>query len=314
MDASDYARRLPRTDEEWESLWASYDVRPVLAELRAAGEFDLDRVEWGRFHHWYGAADDVPGLLRALAGPDPEKAGNVRWTLWETVVHQGGTSGPAALAVPFLLRIAADPAVCHRSSALALAAWAGHRVNFVVETRSTLFQVGYPLGEIRIGASGERSDWALQAAREALGADAAILIDLVDDDDPDVRITAAFAVATALNLPPEADGVLRDRLAVEPEAAVRVSLVLAIEQLGADPSEAELWWRDPARPDDVRFAAAIAWLCLTDLPVPADLTNLLAELATPEMEQTIQRVPWPNYHFYDGLEGWLTGLIAGTPF
>lgn len=310
---SGYPVRQPRTDEEWEAFWAYFDVRPVLAEMRVAGEPDLGRVEWGRFHHWHGPADDVPGLLEAVAGPDPQAALVALRRLSGQLVHQRCTSGPAALAVPFLLRIAARATTHHRASVLSLAARAGHRVNFVVETRSTLFRVGNLPGEVRIAASGERSDWCLQAAREALGADAAILIELLDDTDPDVRIEAAFALATAVDLPPAAEDAMRSRLTVENDQAVRISLVLAVEQLSEGVGEAEQWWRDATQPDDIRFAAALAWLCLTDLPAPADLTGLLAQLTTPEMERTVLRVPWSDHDLQTGLAGWLNGLLDNTP-
>jgi hypothetical protein len=326
-------------EQEWDALCVANDVRVWSAGLRAAGEPDLDRVGWGRFHHWGGPADDVPGLLRCAAGPDPQEAREALSGLWDRLIQESSTSAPAALAVPFLLRTAADSAAHCRVAALFLAARAGHRVGFVVETRSTLFWVEWPLDDFSIGpGEADRSDWSIQAAREALGADAGILIKLVDDDDPDIRVAAVFALATALDLPRVAADALRARLAVEPDPAVRVSLVLAIGQLGGDAGEAERWWRDPACPSDVRFAAALAWLCVTDLPAPADLTELLAEFTTPEMEQVLLRVPWaefttlemtqmlppspwPDDNLSGGLAGWLAGLLDdavgrqyGAPF
>jgi hypothetical protein len=163
------------------------------------------------------------------------------------------------------------------------------------------------------GPHGERVDRAIQAARESLGADAPILIDLVQDDDPGVRIFTAWAMSTALTLPPAAATALRTRLAVEDDPAVRISLVLAIAQLDASPDEVEQWWRDPAQPADVRFAASLAWLCLTDAPAPNDLTVLFGELTTPQMQQAFQRVPWPTYDFHDGLAGWLAKFLETAP-
>lgn len=319
-------------------MCAANDVRVWSARWRAAGEPDLERVEWGRFQHWRGPADDVPDLLRCAAGPDPDEAREALYLLWDGLIQESSTSAPAALAVPFLLRLAIDLAAHGRVEAVYLAAWAGHRVVYVVETRATLFRVAWPLEQFSVGpGETDRSDWSLQAAREALGADAGILMKLLDDDDPDLRTAAVFALATALNLPPTADHALRARLSVEPDPAVRASLVLAIGQLGGDAGEAERWWRDPARPDDVRFAAALVWLCATQLPVPADLTGLLAEFTTPEMEQVMLRVPWAEFStpgmmrmllpspwpedkprgVPGRLAGWLAGLLddaVGRPY
>jgi len=58
--------------------------------------------------HPYGAADDVPDLLRALPAPDQQQASASLSASWNRVRHQGGSSAPAALAVRFLLRAAAD--------------------------------------------------------------------------------------------------------------------------------------------------------------------------------------------------------------
>ena len=79
----------------------------------------LDRIEWGRFHHAYGPANDVPGLLRAIASDElaPEaikeaakKRGtsifeHVTWTLYGNVFHQGSVWGVSAKVVPFFVEI-----------------------------------------------------------------------------------------------------------------------------------------------------------------------------------------------------------------
>src|SRR4051794_34690517 len=79
----------------------------------------LDRIDWSRFHHAYGPANDVPGLLRALGSDDaaPEtikeaakKRGKsifeqVTWTLYGNVFHQGSVWGVSAKVVPFLIEL-----------------------------------------------------------------------------------------------------------------------------------------------------------------------------------------------------------------
>src|SRR5690554_371129 len=79
----------------------------------------LDRIDWSRFHHAYGPATDVPGLLRAVASddlaPEPIKAAakkrgtsvfeHVTWTLYGNVFHQGSVWGVSAKVVPFLLEL-----------------------------------------------------------------------------------------------------------------------------------------------------------------------------------------------------------------
>ncbi|GGZ05690.1 hypothetical protein [Streptomyces avidinii] len=74
---------------------------------------------------------------------------------------------------------------------------------------------------------------------------------------------------------------------------------LAVAELArehADPGAAA-WarslWREPAQPADVRVAAALAWLCLVDDPVPDDLRTVLDALATAaDPAGALGGVPW----------------------
>jgi hypothetical protein len=48
---------------------------------------DLDTVAWDGLHHAYGPAADIPDLIRALAGSDPEVAKRAYDRLDGTVIH-----------------------------------------------------------------------------------------------------------------------------------------------------------------------------------------------------------------------------------
>ncbi|MFT3839135.1 MAG: hypothetical protein QM723_19290 [Myxococcaceae bacterium] len=75
----------------------------------------LAAIDWSRYHHAYGPANDVPGLLRALAEPGSAigiktKPGEsvvdaVTWQLWGNVFHQGSRWGVSAKTIPFLVEI-----------------------------------------------------------------------------------------------------------------------------------------------------------------------------------------------------------------
>ncbi|MEU1616777.1 hypothetical protein ABZ479_05655 [Streptomyces sp. NPDC005722] len=74
----------------------------------------LDDVPWARLWHSYGAADDVPGHLRAMQagvweGPYPPHV-----LLADHIVHQGTRSQAAVHTVPFLVRMALDPRITDR--------------------------------------------------------------------------------------------------------------------------------------------------------------------------------------------------------
>jgi len=297
------------------------DVRRHLAELLASGEPSLDAVDWGRFHHAYGAADDVPDLLRALSARDEQRASVALSALWNKVRHQGGSSAPAALAVPFLLRAAAERATHNRAQLLLLAAEAGHRNHFGRDQREDLLQVGYLPEEEVVDGSGCPVQWTLQAARDALTAGAPLLIELLDDPDPAIRANAAYALASAASPPARARDELRAKLAAEREPPVRISLVLAVTQLAveqADDPGIVAWtrqlWTVQRNPSDVRLAGALAWLCATRARPPTALLDLLTALAGAPAAQWLQDVPWPDeIDYHGGLAAWLVSFLADDP-
>src|SRR5687767_5066378 len=63
----------------------------------------LDSIEWARLQHAYGAAVDVPQLLRDLLVASKREAAID--TLWGNVFHQGSVWQVSAKVVPFLLEI-----------------------------------------------------------------------------------------------------------------------------------------------------------------------------------------------------------------
>lgn len=295
------------------------DVRWVMAGLRAAGEPTLDGVPWGRFSHAYGPADDVPAMLRALSHPDPAQARGLA-ELWNKARHQGNSDTALALAVPFLLRIAADPAVHARDRILKLAAEAGHRNHFGSDGRTDLLQVSDDPDELEIDGYGRPAVWTQQAAREAVTADAALLFRLLDDPNSPVRANAAYALAAALSPPPEVPAALRARLAVEQSPPVRMSLVLGLAQVALEHGAPDVaaWtgelWSSGDNPLDVRFAAAVSWLCATSEDVPDRMLDLFVAVLNADLAGWVREVPWTD-HIAQRLElvAWLVALAGQTP-
>lgn len=292
------------------------DVRWVMAQLRVAGDPAMDAVPWGRFSHAYGMGDDVPALLEALSDPDPGRAARALDELWNKARHQGNSDTVLALAVPFLLRIAAVPTVHSRHRILRLAAEAGHRNHFEVDVRTDLFQVADEPDALEIDGFGRPMVWTQQAAREAVAADAHLLIEMLDDPDELVRANAAYGLAGALSPGPRAQAALRARLDVEACPPVRISLVLAIAQLSVlhgDPDVVDwtrMLWSDATHSPEVRFAAALGWLCATREPVPDGMLDLFGEVVGPELAESMTDVPWPDrLDESGGLVGWLSAFL-----
>ncbi|MGH3734458.1 MAG: hypothetical protein ACRDT6_02375 [Micromonosporaceae bacterium] len=71
----------------------------------------IDGVNWPQLGHAYGKADDLPGLLRAVAGHDEGSAEKALDDLWSRVCHQGTVYSASAAVVPFLTELATRVAV-----------------------------------------------------------------------------------------------------------------------------------------------------------------------------------------------------------
>ncbi|MGZ0205170.1 HEAT repeat domain-containing protein [Streptomyces sp. RM1] len=82
----------------------------------------LDTVDWSALTHAYGPADDLPGLLRDLCSADERQRHKALHELYGNIFHQGSRYPATAAAVPFLARMAADPALPDRSALLELLA------------------------------------------------------------------------------------------------------------------------------------------------------------------------------------------------
>jgi len=294
------------------------DVRAVLARMpvEAKDRLDYAAVPWARFQHTHGPADDVPGQLeRARTGDERESLIALGW-LWSTLLHHGAGCAPGALAVPFLIRIAVTHPF-HRAGLLLLAANLARSQHYGGSTGTDLLHVARPDDPPVLEASGHPRNWSAQAARHALALDADLLLPLLADPDPKVRECAAHALAAVSGRSDSVVALLHARLRVEDDPAVRACLVLAIGQLAVEerpPATVELmraWWQDPARPVEVRFCAALSWLCLTDGPAPDDLRAFLDASASADLAALLNPTPWMRHvdHEGDGLRSCLRQVL-----
>lgn len=192
----------------------------------------LDSHPWSSFSHAYGPADDLPDLLRALTGPDPDAAGEALSELYGSVLHQGTVYDASAEAAPFLARIAA----------------AGHHVADVVALLGGLAE------------SEDEHGMAPAPVRAAVAGQLPLLLPLLDSADSEVRRIAAWAVsqtrATALVLP-----ALNQRFQQETEPLVRAAVLSGISRLDpAAGAEAAAGLLTPSQPAVLRMAAIFACL------------------------------------------------------
>ncbi|WP_067479030.1 HEAT repeat domain-containing protein [Actinomadura hibisca] len=188
----------------------------------------LDEIDWTAYQGAYGAAEEVPDILRAMASDDLEVADEGLDEFFSSVWHQGTVYTVTVVAVPFVVRLAADPRT--------------HR-------REILLQA---LGDL---CDPERSDGREQpAVAAAVTGHRDTLVALLDDPDPEVREYAAYAVARC---GPGAAKALTRRWSVEEVPDVRASLLMGLALCDAETS-AQLARRAMAEPFPMAAAAALA--------------------------------------------------------
>ncbi|MER7757956.1 hypothetical protein [Kitasatospora sp. NPDC097643] len=277
-----------------------FDVRTVIAGMPrdVKDGFRLDDVPWDRFLLGHRTGGEAPAKrwLTQTRSDDAEAVDFALSMLAGLMAHQTSVLASAPLIVPFLLRLAADPSAHGRAHALGLVTEVSRQQHWGLGTRDKFLLTAQPGSWV--SCDGYAMNWAIEASRHAVTTDADLLLGLLRDPAPKIRIRACDTLATALGGADRISTALRTRLAVEQEPGVRASLVLAVAELArerADPLAAawlDALWSDPARPTDVRVPAALAWLCFTDSPVPDDLRATVDSLVTDDLARILDDVPW----------------------
>lgn len=191
----------------------------------------LERVAWAGLSHAYGSADDVPDLLRRMAGTDESDVVSAQQELRGSILHQGTVCAATAPTVPYLGALLADPATVHPGGIV-------HLLGDMADIR-------------------DPGDPVLADLRAAVTAQVDRLLPLLTAPDPYTRQVTAFALAHCPGRAHDTLPALRARWTTEPEPPVRGSVVIAVVTL--DPDTDLL--RDALaehQPPGVRAGAAIA--------------------------------------------------------
>ena len=166
----------------------------------------------GTSAHAYGAADDVPALLRELISAPPDEALS---ELWNNICHQGSVYSATPYAVPFLAGIAA----------------AGAGTTMVLQL----------LGCIA-ASDDERGIQEPGSARASLARQIDVLTPLLADPDDEVRTTAAWALAQC-RVPHRLVPALRERRLARTRQVIEGTALRRLVDLLVDPGgEADLRW------------------------------------------------------------------------
>ncbi|WP_419707003.1 hypothetical protein [Promicromonospora sp. NFX87] len=162
---------------------------------------DLDTINWDSSGGAYGPAGDAAEILRGLASPDEGVAGEALDEFFSSIWHQGTVYPVTAVAVPFIVDLAAGRAVHHRDA------------------------LCFALGGF--GDSNMSDGSALPAVRAALRAHSDRLLPLLEDPEVAVREAATYAVAHSGG-GDKAASALAARWEAEGDPQVRAGILLGL--------------------------------------------------------------------------------------
>jgi hypothetical protein len=161
---------------------------------------DIDAIDWSSLKHAYGAAHDVPEMLRNLASADPAERDLGLDGLWGAVHHQGDLYDSTIAVIPYLLRAAQ---VSGFPSCVG-----------VLEVLASIAETWEPAATAR---NEEHAAWLERSAQAHALLAAAVrdLLPLLAAEDPDVRRAAAELLAyfpdeRALIFPAARDALARE--------------------------------------------------------------------------------------------------------
>jgi hypothetical protein len=180
---------------------------------------DLDEVDWAGLTHAYGPADDVPELLRDLAGGDDDAL----YALYGNIWHQGTVYEATAYAVPFLIEIL-DAPDAGRSGVLGLLTSIADGRSYLDVHRSLLPRSEQDTDEVADQIAIELT--SVRAAVDAVGAGLATYLRLLDTDaDETVRAAATQPMpACGASAVPALERVVAD----DASPLVRAAAILAL--------------------------------------------------------------------------------------
>lgn len=198
----------------------------------------LEAVPWADLTHAYGPASDVPGHLTALTSAEAPSRAEAWRQLDASIFHQGRVFPATSRAIPFLVRLAQWPQVLERTKILEfLKNLSGGRIES---------GPGMPNYEAELAA------W--HAVQDALHSAVSAFADLLSDQDPAIRASAAVALGVSATRSEELLEVVFKRMGQESDVKVLACEILVLPRLGGAPRLAS-YLLHPSKL--VQFAAAI---------------------------------------------------------
>jgi HEAT repeat protein len=276
----------------------------------------LDQVDWANLRHAYGAATDVPDLLRALASDRQQDREEALSGLYSNIWHQGTVYEATAYAVPFLIELLDAPEVGGKGGLLGLlqALATGNSYLAVHQDMDSYYnERRTPEFASRL----ERELPAVRAAHAAVVEGTPVYLRLLAHADPEIRFTVPDVLAVCEERADVIEPALRDRMTTEADVRVKAKLILCLSGLAqracrltpqAAPMNAdrhrllaELMESRQEAPS-TRLVAALALAGLAGVRPSPTVEAVLHETLAVALE-TFDRLPWCG-------EGWALTVIS----
>ena len=241
----------------------------------------IDKIEWSNLTHAYGAASDVPNLLRQLASSSGDDREHAMHELYGNIWHQGTIYEASVQAVPFLIQLLGSAVVEGKVEIFILLAHLARGTSYHdVHQHLAMFK-----------SKAQTPEWQADIQKELAwvrGVKAAVLagedtyLTFLADGEMDLRDASAYLLASLGRPVPGLAAKVWSRFEQEPKESVRASLLLAFGNL-ADSVEKNInllaAYLVAERSKSVRLAAAMALVRLAPEQLTREALSVLLEAA-----------------------------------
>jgi hypothetical protein len=150
----------------------------------------MDAVDWSGLRHAYGAAEDVPALIRALISPSADERRAALTELYGNLWHQGTIYEATSHAVPFLIELAGSDKTPARHEILSYLGTLAGGSSFADVHKNSM-----RLSEEELSARLERElNWVQQTRRAVKSGEALYLATLRNREHP-ICCAAAYVLS-----------------------------------------------------------------------------------------------------------------------
>ena len=184
----------------------------------------LDAIPWSDLQHAYGAANNVPDLIRALASPDYEVYDRALSVLWSNVTHQGTVYSATAYVVPFFCELLEAPTVHNKVRLLHYLTTIAYGASYAdVHIREPELR---EIPEMQQQIAEELR--CVQAASDAVSAGYPTYLRLLQSPDPEIRAYAAQTLSRCRSNATAIVPMMQQHLILDEPFLVPASILLSL--------------------------------------------------------------------------------------